>query len=125
MMRAAVAAAALLLAGCSSPGAAASCAGPFVTVTPDTFAPGEEVRVAGEFFRDDCYDTGQTGTPPASKDVEIRLVTPEDTFVLTTADPDDEGDLDTAVRIPDDVPVGSARIEAGVGARVSVEVTEP
>jgi hypothetical protein len=129
MTRCAVAAAAvLLLAGCSDSGAAASCAGPQTTVTPTTFAAGGEVRVAGEFFLDDCYDTGQTGTPPATQDIEIRLIPSgkgAETFVLTTVDADEDGRIDTSVRVPDDVPPGPARIEAGFGAPAAVEVTGP
>jgi hypothetical protein len=125
MIRSAVAAVALLLSGCASSGAEASCVGPQVTVTPETFSAGDDVRVAGEFFLADCYDTGQTGTPPASKDVEIRLVTPENTFVLATVDADEKGDIDAAVTVPDDVPAGPARIETGSGGSVDVEVTSP
>jgi hypothetical protein len=118
----------LLLAGCGSTGAAASCTGPQVTVTPATFAAGDEVRVAGDFFWDDCYDGGQAGTPPATRDVEIRLVTSGDapeTLALTTVDADEDGGIDTAVRVPDDVPPGPARIEAGFGEPVTVQVTAP
>jgi len=118
----------LVLTACGSPGAAASCVGPQVNVTPTTFAAGDEIRVAGEFFWDDCYDGGQPGTPPATENVVVRLVpagAAATTFVLTTVDADEDGDIDTAARVPDDVPPGPARIEAGSGRPVTVEVTAP
>jgi hypothetical protein len=115
------------LAGCDS-GAAASCAGPQVTITPTTFAAGQDVRLQGEWFLDDCYDGGQPGTPPATKDVEIRIVpsgAAAQTIVLGTLDADDEGRIDTTLSIPDDVPAGPARIEAGYSAPADVVITAP
>jgi hypothetical protein len=121
--------AALLLAGCGvSSTAGASCAGPLVTVTPATFTAGDRVRVEGQFFFDDCYDTGQLGTPPATQDIEFRLVTPgasTRTFVLTTVDADEDGEVDTTVDIPDDVPAGPARIEGAFSQPADVVVTAP
>ena len=115
----------VLLAGCAPlSSAGASCAGPFVTASPTSFAAGDHVRVAGEFFFDDCYDTGQPGTPPATRGIEFRLVTSgARTFVLTTVDADDGGELHTTVAIPDDVPAGPARIEGGFGQPADVVVT--
>ncbi len=116
----------LLMAGCATSSAGASCAGPIVTVTPATFAAGDRVRIEGEFFFDDCYDTGQPGTPPATRDIELRLVTPgaaPRTFVLATVDADEDGEVDTTVAVPDDVPAGPARIEGGFGRPVDVVVT--
>jgi len=116
----------LLVAGCATSSAGASCVGPNVTVTPATFAAGDPVRIEGEFFFDDCYDTGQPGTPPATRDIELRLVTPgatPRTFVLATVDADEDGGVDTTVAVPDDVPAGPARIEGGFGRPVDVVVT--
>jgi hypothetical protein len=116
----------LLVAGCATSSAGASCAGPNVTVTPATFAAGDRVRIEGEFFFDDCYDTGQPGTPPAIRDIELRLVTPgaaTRTFVLATVDADEDGEVDTTVAVPDDVPAGPARIEGGFGRPADVVVT--
>jgi hypothetical protein len=110
-----IAVTALLLAGCDgTPSAGASCAGPVITVTPSRFAAGDEVRLEGKWLFDDCYDTGQRGTPPATRDVEFRLVPSGDpgrTFLLTTTDAARDGTVDTEVRIPDDVPPGPARVE--------------
>ena len=130
MIRPAVGAlAVLLLAGCSvTSTAGASCAGPLLTVTPTTFAAGDRVRIEGEFFFDDCYDTGQPGTPPATEDIELRLVTsgtPSRTIVLTTVDAHQDGEVHTTVDIPDDVPAGPARIEGGFGRPVDIVVTAP
>jgi hypothetical protein len=116
----------LLMAGCATSSAGASCAGPNVTVTPATFAAGDRVRIVGEFFFDDCYDTGQPGTPPAARDIELRLVTAgaaPRTFVLATVDADEDGEVDTTVAVPDDVPAGPARIEGGFGRPADVVVT--
>jgi hypothetical protein len=116
------------LAACDSGAAAASCVGPQVTVTPTTFAAGEEVRLQGQWFLDDCYDGGQPGTPPATHDVEIRVVSSgaaARTVVLDTLDADDEGRIDTTLTIPADVPPGPARIEAGESVPADVVVTEP
>jgi len=84
------------------------------------------VRIEGEFFFDDCYDTGQPGTPPATRDIELRLVTPgatPRTFLLATVDADEDGEVHTTVAVPDDVPAGPARIEGGFGRPVDVVVT--
>jgi hypothetical protein len=119
----------LLLAGCAvTSTAGASCVGPQVTVTPTTFGAGDRVRVEGEYFFDDCYDGGQPGNPPATRDIEFRLVPSEAgarTFVLTAVDADDDGEVDTTVDIPDDVPAGPARIEGGFGRPADVVVTAP
>lgn len=118
----------LLVAGCATSSAGASCAGPNVTVTPATFAAGDRVRIEGEFFFDDCYDTGQPGTPPATRDIELRLVTPgasSRAFVLTTVDAARDGSVDTTVAIPDDVPPGPARIEGAFSQPADVVVTAP
>jgi hypothetical protein len=118
----------LLVGGCASSSAGASCAGPNLTVTPASVAAGDRVRIEGEFFFDECYDTGQPGTPPATRDIELRLVTPgaaTRTFRLATVDADDDGEIGTTVDIPDDVPAGPARIEAGTSRPVDVVVTAP
>jgi hypothetical protein len=122
---AAAIAASLLLTGCGDSGAAAGCVGPQVEATPATLAAGDEVRVTGRWFFDDCYDTGQPGTPPATQDVELRLVTggdPAQTFVLATVDADGEGRIDTAITLPDDVPAGPARIGPGYGQAADVVI---
>jgi hypothetical protein len=116
----------LLVAGCATSSAGASCVGPNLTVTPATFAAGDHVRIEGEFFFDDCYDTGQPGTPPATRGIELRLVTPgaaTRTFVLATVDADEDGEVDMTVAVPDDVPAGPARIEGGFGRPADVVVT--
>jgi hypothetical protein len=127
--RAAVAVTGLLLAGCATEsGSAASCAAPIVRVTPAAFAPGDEVRVSGGGFFDDCYDTGQPGTPPATQDIEVRLLTtgdPAETFVLATVDADEDGGIEARSRTPDDVPPGPARIGAAFGEPAQVVVTSP
>jgi hypothetical protein len=118
----------LLLAGCASSTAGASCAGPQVSVTPTTFAAGDTVQVEGQWFFDDCYDGGQPGNPPATHDIAFRLVPSgagARTFPLTTVDADQDGEVDTTVDIPDDVPAGPARIEGGFGRPVDVVVTAP
>jgi hypothetical protein len=118
----------LLLAGCASSTAGASCVGPQMTVTPTTVAAGDSVQVEGQWFFDDCYDGGQPGNPPATQDVDLRLVTSgaaARTFVLTTVDADDDGEVHTTVAIPDDVPAGPARIESGIGRPADVVVGAP
>jgi hypothetical protein len=45
-------------------GAAASCVGPQLSVTPAAAHAGDTVRASGEWFAADCFDTGQAGTPP-------------------------------------------------------------
>jgi hypothetical protein len=120
----------LALAGCGTtgPGGAASCAGPAVSVRPTTVAAGNEMRVEGARFFADCYDTGQTGTPPAMRSVEIRLVTTgatHATVVLAVVDAEADGTFATSVQVPDDVPAGLAHIEAGGGEPAVVVVTAP
>jgi hypothetical protein len=120
----------LVLAGCggSTTDAAASCAGPAVTVEPTAFAAGDSVRVEGTRYFDDCYDTGQTGTPPATQDIVVRLTTSGGTpkaFPLATVDAHGDGEFTASVRIPVDVPPGPAHIEAGYADPAEVVVTSP
>ncbi len=115
----------LAAAGCGSSGGApqASCAGPQVSVSPATAAPGDEVRVRGRFFLTDCYDTGQTGTPPPSQDLAVAFRAGERTVPLATLDAAPDGTIDTTVRVPDDAPPGAAQI--AVGSATAELVVEP
>jgi hypothetical protein len=63
--------------GSSSPrvvgGEAASCAGPYLSLTHKVARVGETVPVAGRWFAADCYDTGQPGAPPPLTDLRLQL----------------------------------------------------
>ena len=124
-----VALAVLLLPGCDlTTGVGASCVGPQVTVTPTTVAAGDRVQVEGQWFFDDCYDSGQPGNPPATQDVALRIVpsgSAARTFDLATVDADENGEVHATVAIPDDVPPGPARIEGAFGRPADVVVTAP
>jgi hypothetical protein len=125
----AAAGAVILLAGCGATtgsGAAASCVGPTIAVTPSTFAAGDAVRVRGQWLFADCYDTGQRGMPPPLKGVELRLETSGNastSFLLATVDADPTGRIDVPVRIPVGVPAGNARVATAGGGVAAVVVT--
>jgi hypothetical protein len=102
----------LALAGCGSGdrGAQAGCAGPDVRLTPTTVAPGDDVRVRARFVWAECYDTGQTGTPPPERDVSVTFRTGDRTVSLATLDAEPDGRIDTTVRIPYGAAPGTAQI---------------
>jgi hypothetical protein len=126
-MRTSVLVAGVLLTGCgggTSP--EAGCAGPMVTVSSATVAAGGEVRVQSGGLWSDCYDTGQPGTPPPSKDVVVRLEPegPANAIDLATVDADAEGRIDVTVMIPEAAPVGPAAVVVW-GSSAALEVTAP
>ena len=117
----------LLLTGCGGgPLAEGGCAGPMVSVSPASAAPGDEVRVRSGNLWSDCYDTGQPGTPPPSRDVAIQFRPAGSTVSveLATVDADAQGQVDVPVRIPADTPTGPADVVIW-GASATVEVTGP
>jgi hypothetical protein len=117
-----------LLAGCSSTDGSDSCGEPQLIVVPIAAAPGDDVRLAAGGLLDGCYDGGESGKPPPYTDVEFRLVTSgpaHRTFVLATLDADEDGAINTAVRIPEHVPLGPAHIEGDHMEAVAVEVAAP
>jgi len=114
----------LAVAGCGSgdDGAAAGCGGPDVRLTPTTVAPGDDVRVQARFLWAECYDIGQTGTPPPLDDVAVSFRSGDRTVPLATLDPEPDGTMDTTVRVPDDAPSGPAQIAVDFAtADVTVE----
>ena len=115
----------VLLSGCGGAGPpAAACAGPQVSLSTVTVAPGEEIRVRAAPLWSDCYDTGQPGTPPPMQDVTVALEGAGGTVELATVDADAQARIDVTVRIPDDVPAGPASLVVG-GAATAIRVTGP
>ncbi len=117
----------LLLTACDGgPSAEGGCGGPAVSVVPAEAAPGDEVRVRGDHLWSDCYDTGQPGTPPPSKDVAVQFQPAGSTVSveLVTVDADAQGRIDVPVRIPADTPPGPADVVIW-GSSATVEVTSP
>jgi hypothetical protein len=113
----------LAAAGCGGEsGAQASCAGPDVRVAPATVAPGDDIRVQARFLFSDCYDTGQTGTPPPSQDVRVAFRAGDRTSPLATLDAEPDGTIDTTIQVPDDALPGPAQIAVDFAtAEVRVE----
>ena len=115
----------VLLSGCGSAGPpAAACAGPEVTLSTSTVVPGQEVRVQAGPLWSDCYDTGQSGTPPPMQDVTIVLEGEGGTAVLATVDADAQARIDVTVQVPEDLPAGPATLVVG-GAPTPVRVVGP
>ena len=108
-------------------GVAASCVGPTLSVDPETVRAGDEVTASGEWFAADCYDTGQTGTPPALTDLSLELVQGEKKW-LVAAGVDASGErssFEVPVQLPDELKPGAAHLAVhGYGDAVKLTVEE-
>ncbi len=80
---------------------AASCVGSTLSVTPTSARPGEQVTVRGQYFGDDCNDTGGSGPVlgNAIQDIEIGIAAPEWTLVATV-DADGDYAFEVVVTVP-------------------------
>ncbi|QAY70764.1 hypothetical protein [Xylanimonas protaetiae] len=106
-------------AGCSataSPGAA-SCVAPEVSA-PAGAAPGAQIEVDGRHFFDDCFDTGQAGTPAGTTGMEPVLTVDgvrHDVDLVEPLDADAEGRWTVRLAVPGDLAPG-ASLRVGVSA---------
>ena len=107
-------------------GVAASCAGPLVTVSPTSAAAGDDVHVRGRWFAADCYDTGQTGTPPPLTGLELEVMQDGSAWTLAR-DLDATGEkyeLEVTVRLPTELKAGPAVVRVvGYGSPADLQIT--
>ncbi|KAA1416779.1 hypothetical protein F0U44_16415 [Nocardioides humilatus] len=101
--------------------AAASCAGPTLSIVPDTAIPRGTSTVAGRHFNDGCNDVGSC-TVGCSRhcdepepvepldDVELRLVQRGRTWTLGTVDADGSGDVSWTIEVPSTARPGPATL---------------
>jgi hypothetical protein len=106
-------------------GGAASCAAPVLTVAPAVADAGDTVHANGKWFAADCYDTGQTGTPPALTGLTLHVSQRGQTW--TVASQVDASGSDYTFDVPIDLPAGlqpgSAEVQVdGHGAAAEVQV---
>lgn len=96
--------------------AGADCGGPHMWFTPEVAGRGEAVTVMGEFFGDNCYDTGP---PPDGatgvlgeprQDIELRVVQGDREIVVGEADADDDYAFTVTVVLPASLEPGPAQI---------------
>jgi hypothetical protein len=112
-------------------GAAASCAGPVVSARgssgvhgPVVVRPGQKLELRGRYFLSDCYDTGQSGSPPPIRAVHLTFVAADGKRTpLATAHPSGAlGRFATEIRVPTTAAPGHGRITATSAAGMPVVV---
>jgi hypothetical protein len=115
----------VLLLSCSvlalaAPPASASCIGPSISVSDGEVRRGETLRVGGEGWGDECYDTGvprdahgPLGNP--LDDIEIAFVQDGKETVVARGSADDDYRLDALVTVPRTLRPGIARLVARSG----------
>ncbi len=109
----------LAVAGCP---AAADCLGPTIEIAQRKIAPGEEIKVSGSGWGDNCYDTGP---PPGGEGVlgvpingiEIFVVQGDREWLVAAGSADAHYRFAATVTAPGDLTLGDARLQA---ARVRV-----
>ena len=105
--------------------AAASCVAPTAAVSSTQVRAGDSVTLTGEFFFSECLDTGQGGKQTGASGIPVAFTPGAEGATaqqLPAVDADDDGRITTEVTIPADTPAGSALIQIGEAAPVTVEV---
>jgi hypothetical protein len=112
--------------------ASASCAGPWLDTDNRLVTPGDDIVITGEFWMDDCNDTGAIGCslesearePEPYRDVLLMLKRPghERFYELGRVDANEDGELALRADVPD-VPAGRYRLigQVGSGYRISAD----
>lgn len=98
--------------------AQASCLGPTLTYPSGEVRPGTTISVRGEWFGDDCYDTGPPpdgqgalGRPLQDVDIVLDHAGGE-TVVVGTVSADDDYGFTLDIRVPTDLPGGETAVRA-------------
>jgi hypothetical protein len=103
----------------------ASCAAPYLTITPKVSGAGDQVQVGGRWFAADCYDTGQSGMPPPLTNLSLQLSQAGRSWTVASGidASGSEYTFITAVRLPHDLHPGRAHLAiAGYGRPVTFHV---
>jgi hypothetical protein len=110
----------LPLAGCglgSDHGndSSASCAAPWLTVTPTTVAPGGQIDVRGVYFIDGCADTSDADPVNPTQHVELVLSVPgqADLHLARLNAAGGNGDITARITIPTSVTPGKGTLRLG------------
>jgi hypothetical protein len=112
--------------GTSSPRtSSASCAGPRLTVTPSAARVGDTAEVSGEWFAADCYDSGQSGSPPPLTAMSVTLSQDGRTWTVASSVAADGESyaFRVPIRIPTGLRIGPATVavpDHGATAEVSI-----
>jgi hypothetical protein len=116
--------------GTSDTGAAASCAAPRLTASPDAVRAGGTLTIKGRWFVSECYDTSVQGQsrPPNPPIASVRLVlrtTQRQVFDLAVAHPDQQGSFTMLVTVPSGAATGRATVATrnDLANRVEVAIT--
>lgn len=95
--------------------AQASCVGPTVEVFPAEQDRGDQIRVSGKYFGDNCYDTGP---PPSGQgtlgrplsDLTVTLVQGETPMVVATGDASGDYSFEVDVVVPVSLTPGEVEV---------------
>jgi hypothetical protein len=115
-----------VLVGLPAQTASAACAGPIITVSPNSGAPGAALVVNGQSFLDGCNDTSVNGQPPAptppAKGITITFNQNGRSWSLGSVDAGTDYKFSFKTSVPLEVTAGSSVIEAS-GATADFTVT--
>jgi hypothetical protein len=108
-------------------GVGGSCAAPLLTISPTDAHPGDTVEASGEWFAADCYDTGQSGSPPPLTGLRMQVTQGGHTWAVASGI-DASGEhyaFHVSVHIPDALAAGDAQVSVvGYGAPVTLHVVD-
>lgn len=89
----------LSLTACGSDSGSADCAAP--TIELGEASAEQQMVIKGKYYFDDCYDTGQQGTPPATQDIEISVDYDGSSTTVGTVDAEADGTFTATFDAPD------------------------
>lgn len=122
-----IAACSLLVVGSPTERAAASCAGPMITLTPAAGAAGTKLVVDGKYFADGCNDVvinGQRPDPvPPTKGVVITFSQNGRSWTLGSVDANSDYQFSFTGAVPLRTRMGPATVTAGSLASADFTVT--
>lgn len=106
---------------------AATCIAPTLTLKPAKAAPGDEVKVSGEWFVDGCNDTGMGEAPKALTGMTLEVIQGHESWpVASGVDATGENSsFEVSIEVPADAQAGKATVQAtDYGLPADLEITD-
>ena len=96
----------------SASAAEASCVAPSVTVDHASVARGDVLEIRGSYFWSTCIDTGGSGRAKPEANISLRIAQGDVVIPLALVDANNDYRFAVQVRVPGELAVGPATVEA-------------